>query len=64
MPAGSDGAHRLTLYQRLLLWLLGLLERSFIPLLPRGELRHRLRARIDQAQARLHSHVHEHNVRR
>jgi hypothetical protein len=64
MRARSDDAHRMTLYQRCVLWLLGVVERCVIPLLPRGALRHQLRARIDRAQARLHSRVHEHHVRR
>jgi hypothetical protein len=56
-------AHRMTLHQRTVLWLLGAVERWVIPLLPRGELRHQLRARIDRAQARLHSRVHVNHVR-
>jgi hypothetical protein len=64
MRARSDDVHRMTLYQRSVLWLLGVVERRVIPLLPRGELRRQLRARIDRAQARLHSRVHEHDVRR
>jgi hypothetical protein len=64
MRAYSDDAHRMTVYQRSVLWLLDVVERWLIPLVPRGELRHQLRARIDRAQARLHSHVHEHHGRR
>jgi hypothetical protein len=54
----SDEMHRLTPYQHCLLWLLGAVERVFVPLLPRGRLRNKLRARIDRAQARLHARVH------
>jgi hypothetical protein len=64
MGRRSDNFHRLTLYQRYVLWLLGVVERSVIPLLPRGGLRHKLRARIDRAQARLHARVHDHHVQR
>jgi hypothetical protein len=60
MGARPGNAHRLTLYQRSELWLLGVVEHLVIPLLPRGALRNRLRARIDYAQARLHSRVHNH----
>ena len=63
MRLRSDGAHRMTLYQRSVLWLLGVVERCIIPLLPRGALRNQLRARIDRAQARLHYRVHEHDGR-
>jgi hypothetical protein len=61
MGAPSDNTHRMTLYQRCVLWLLGVAERGVIPLLPRGALRNRLRARIDRAQAHLHSRVHDHH---
>ena len=64
MGAPSDNAHRMTLNQRCVLWLLGVVERCVIPLVPRGTLRNRLRARIDRAQARLHSRVHDHGVQR
>jgi len=64
MGARSGNAPRLTLYQRFVLCLLGVIERSVIPLLPRGALRNRLRARIDYAQARLHSRVHDHGDQR
>jgi hypothetical protein len=60
MGARSSKAHRLTLYQRSVLGLLGAVERWVIPLFPRGALRNRLRARIDHAQARLHARVHDH----
>jgi hypothetical protein len=63
MGAPSDNAHRMTLNQRCVLWLLGAGERWVIPLLPRGALRNQFRARIDRAQARLHSRVHDHGER-
>jgi hypothetical protein len=63
MGARSDGTHRMTLCQRAELWLLNLGERRIIPLLPRGTLRSQLRTRIDRAQARLHSRVHDHSER-
>lgn len=62
MGAPSDNTHRMTFCQRCLLWLFGVAERGVIPLLPRGALRNQLRARIDGAQARLHSRVHDHHV--
>jgi hypothetical protein len=64
MGARSDNTHRMSLYQRAELWLLGFVEQRVIPLLPRGELRNSFRARIDRAQARLHSRVHDHGVQR
>lgn len=64
MGARSEATHRMTLYQRFVLWLLGAGERWVIPLLPRGALRNRLRARLDRAQARLHSRVHNHGGQR
>lgn len=64
MGAPSDNAHRMTLYQRCVLWLLNAAERGVIPLLPRGALRNRLRARIDRAQAHLHARVHDHHVQK
>jgi len=64
MRARSNDAHRMTLNQRCVLWLLGAVERWGIPLLPRGTRRNHLRARIDRAQARLHSRVHDHGVQR
>ena len=64
MGARSGNAHDLTLYQRSVLWLLGVVERVVIPLLPRGAWRNRLRARMDHAQARLHSRVHDHGDQR
>ena len=59
----SDEIHRMTPYQRCLLWLLGAVERVLVPLLPRRRLRNRFRARIDRAQVRLHSRVHDHRER-
>jgi hypothetical protein len=64
MGTRSDNTHRMRLYHRAELWLLGVLERWVIPLLPRGALRTSLRARIDRAQARLHSRVHDHGIQR
>jgi hypothetical protein len=64
MGARSEDTHRMTLYQRSVLWLLGVGERWVIPLLPRGALRNRLRARLDRAQARLHARVHDHDIER
>jgi hypothetical protein len=58
MGAPSDPTHPMTRSQRCVFWLLGMVERWVIPLLPRGALRSRLRARIDRAQARLHARVH------
>ena len=63
MRTRPEDAHRMTLYQRSVFWLLGVVERCIIPLLPRGALRNQLRARIDRAQARLHSRVHKHDGR-
>jgi hypothetical protein len=64
MRANSDDAPRMTVRQRCVLWLLSAVERWVIPLLPRGASRNQLRARIDRAQARFHSRVHDHDVRR
>ena len=64
MGARSENTHRMTLYQRSVLWLVGAGERWVIPLIPRGALRNRLRARLDRAQARLHSSVHNHGSQR
>jgi hypothetical protein len=64
MGARSEKTHRMTLYQRSALWLLGVGERWVIPLLPRGALRNRLRTRLDRAQARLHERVHNHGGQR
>jgi hypothetical protein len=58
----SDEIHRMTPYQRCLFWLLGVVERAALPLLPRT-LRHRLRVRVDRAQARLHTRVHDRGER-
>jgi hypothetical protein len=55
----QDDSHRLALYQRALSWLLDVVDGRIIPALPRGLLRHRLRAYIDRAQSQLHSRVHE-----
>jgi hypothetical protein len=63
MGAPSGSTHRMTFYLRCVLWLLNAGERWILPLLPRGALRNRLRARIDRAQARLHSRVHDHGER-
>ena len=60
MGAPREDKHHLSGYQRFVLWLLGVVERCVIPLLPRGQLRTRLRTRIDTAQARFHSRLHEH----
>ena len=64
MRARSDDTHHMTLYLRCALWLLGAAERWVMPFVPRGELRRQLRARIDRAQARLHSRIHERDVQR
>jgi hypothetical protein len=64
MRARSAITYRVTLYQRSVLWILGIVERRVIPLFPRGELRQRLRARLDRAQARLHARVHDGGVQR
>ena len=64
MGAHSDNAHRMTLCQQCVLWLLEAGERWVIPVLPRGTLRKELRARIDRAHARLHSRVHDHHVQK
>ena len=64
MGAPSDNTHRITLYQRCVLWLLGAGERWVIPLLPRGTLRNQFRERIDRVHARLHSRIHDHGVQR
>jgi len=53
--------HRMTLYQRCLLWALDAMER-LLALFPR-QLRQRLRVHIDRAQSRLHSRVHDHSER-
>ena len=62
MQARSDDTHHMTLYLRCALWLLAAVERWVMPFVPRGELRRQLRARIDRAQARLHSRIHDHQV--
>jgi hypothetical protein len=64
MRARCNDAHRMTLNHRFIAWLLGAVERWGIPLLPRGTRRNQLRERIDRAQARLHSRVHDHGVQR
>jgi hypothetical protein len=53
-------AHQMTLGQRFLAWELALIER-ILPILPRFSLRQRWRARVDDAQARLHLEVHPHH---
>jgi hypothetical protein len=64
MRAHSADARHMTLRQRCVLWLLAAGERWVTPLFPRGELRQGFRARIDRAQARLHSRVHDHDGQR
>lgn len=57
----TPAIHRMTPYQRCLLWVLGAMER-LLALFPRP-LRQRLRVHIDRAQSRLHSRVHDHSER-
>jgi len=64
MGAPSGSTHRMTFYQRCVLWLLERAEQWVLPLVPRGTLRNQLRARIDRSQARLHSRVHDHHVQK
>ena len=61
MGARSAKAHRMTPYQRCVLWLLETGEQWVLPLVPRGSFRHQLRARIDRAHIHLHSRVHGHD---
>jgi hypothetical protein len=60
MGAPSDKTHRMTPYQRCVLWFLETGEQWVLPLVPRGSFRNQLRARLDRAHTRLHSRVHGH----